>query len=357
MQDRLYTEAVKAAGFGGQLDGYFESADVFSALSASIALAVGNADQLGRALNSMEIEKVNKAVDYFQDLAGVAGTDLATQIQKVSGLLGNYATLMADVSTQLLTGDLSQYQSQALTIERTYRQQVKTANDYAKALGLSGARAEDLAKIEALRASNMGKLQAQIEADKKAINYGLSVSELSRLTDQEKLQETMRELERAVSSGDSSAAQAAAQAALGLDASGQDYSGLYGQVTGLIDGMKVGELDKDGVGMGQLADAVEALPDNFSRAVFDLVVDGRGQAETTAAVQQSNALLAQVVDRLDRIEATSSKAAASERQQLCAAHSAQRQVSDSASPSKTGPSPGSICSISPRMRATSRSSS
>lgn len=315
MQDRLFTEAVKAAGFGGQLDGYFESADVFSALSASIALAVGNADQLGRALNSMEIERVNKAVDYFQDLAGVAGTDLATQIQKVSGLLGNYATLMADVSTQLLTGDLSQYQSQALTIERTYRQQVKAANDYAKALGLSGARAEDLAKIEALRASNMGKLQAQIEADKKAINYGLSVSELSTLTDQEKLQETMRELERAVSGGDSSAAQAAAQAALGfgrnLYASGQDYSGLYGQVTGLIDGMKVGELDKAGVGMGQLADAIEALPDNFSRAVFDLVVDGRGQAETTAAIQQSNALLAQVVDRLDRIEATSSKAAAS----------------------------------------------
>ncbi|WWW34087.1 phage tail length tape measure family protein [Stenotrophomonas rhizophila] len=66
MTDRLFTEAVRAAGFGGQLDGYFEASDVFSALSASIALAVGNADQLGRALNSMEIEKVNKAVDYFR---------------------------------------------------------------------------------------------------------------------------------------------------------------------------------------------------------------------------------------------------------------------------------------------------
>lgn len=314
MQDRLYTEAVKAAGFGGQLDGYFDSADVFTALGASIELAVGNAEQLGRALTGLEIEKVNKAVDYFQDLAGVAGTDLATQIQKVSGLLGNYATLMADVSTQLLTGDLSQYQSQALTIERTYRQQVKAANDYAKALGLSGARAEDLAKIEALRASNMGKLQAQIEADKKAINYGLSISELSTLTDQEKLQETMRELERAVSGGDSGAAQAAAQAALGfgrnLYASGKDYNALYGQVTGLVDGMKVGELDKDGVGMEQLADAIEALPDNFSRAVFDLVVDGKGQAETTAAVQQSNALLTDVRALLQRIEASTGKTAA-----------------------------------------------
>lgn len=298
MTDRLFTEAVKAAGFGGQLDGYFEASDVFSALSASIALAVGNADQLGRALNSMEIEKVNKAVDYFQDLASVAGTDLATQIEKVSGLLGNYASLMADISTQLLTGDLTQYQSQALTIERTYRQQVKAANDYAKALGLSGARAEDLAKIEALRATNMGKLQAQIDADKKAMRYGLDTSDLSPLTDQEKLQKTMQELERAVAGGDTSAAQAAAQAALGfgrsLYASGQDYNGLYGQVTGLIDSMKVGNLDtEDGTSMGQLADAIEALPDNFSRAVFDLVVEGKGQAETNAALQQSNALLAE----------------------------------------------------------------
>ncbi|WP_102945664.1 phage tail protein [Stenotrophomonas sp. VV52] len=315
MTDRLFTEAVKAAGFGGQLDEYFEASDVFSAVSASIALAVGNADELGRALNGLEIDKVNKAVDYFQDLAGVAGTDLATQIEKVTGLLGNYATLMADVSTQLLTGNLTSYQSQALTVERTYRQQVKAANDYAKALGLSGARAEDLAKIEALRATNMGKLQAQIDADKKAMTYGLSVSDLSPLTDQEKLQTTMRELERAVSGGDSSAAQAAAQAALGfgrdLYASGKDYNALYGQVTGLIDGMKVGNLDlEDGTSMGQLADAIEALPDNFSRAVFDLVVDNKAQGETTAAVQQGNALLAQVVERLDKIEASTGKTAA-----------------------------------------------
>jgi len=314
MTDRLFTEAVKAAGFGGQLDDYFEASDVFGALSASIALAVGNADELGRALNGLEIDKVNKAVDYFQDLASVAGTDLATQIEKVTGLLGNYASLMADVSTQLLTGDLTGYQSQALTIERTYRQQVKAANDYAKALGLSGERAEDLAKIEALRATNMGKLQAQIEADKKAMTYGLSVSDLSPLTDQEKLQTTMRELERAVSGGDSSAAQAAAQAALGfgrnLYASGKDYNALYDQVTGLIDGMKVGNLDReDGTSMGQLADTIEALPDNFSRAVFDLVVDNKAQAATTAAVQETNALLTDVRSLLSTIATSTGKTA------------------------------------------------
>lgn len=301
MTERLFTEAVNAAGFGKQLDGYFEASDTFAALSASIALAVGNADELGRALNGMEVEKVNKAVDYFQDLASVAGTDLATQVEKVSGLLGNYASLMADVSTQLMTANLTSYQSQALAVERTYRQQVKAASDYAKALGLSGARAEDLAKIEALRATNMGKLQAQIDAEKKAMRYGLDISELSPLTDQQKLQETMKELERAVAGGDSGAAQAAAQAALGfgrnLYASGKDYNALYGQVTGMIDGMKVGDLNmEDGTSMGQLADAIEALPDNFSRAVFDLVVDQNGQAQTTAAVQQTNALITELTN-------------------------------------------------------------
>ncbi|UXF71301.1 tape measure protein [Stenotrophomonas maltophilia] len=312
MTNRLYTEAVKAAGFGGQLDGYFEASDVFTALSASIALAVGNADELGRALNGLEVDKVNKAVDYFQDLASVAGTDLATQVQKVTGLLGNYASLMADVSTQLMTANLTQYQSQALSIERTYRQQVKSANDYAKALGLSGARAEDLAKIEALRATNMGKLQAQIDKDKKAMQYGLSISDLSPLTDQEKLGEAMKELERAVSGGDTSAAQAAAQAALGfgrnLYASGQDYNSLYRRVSGLIDGMKVGDLNQtDGTSMGALADAIEALPDNFSRAVFDLVVNNDAQTQTTAAVQQSNALLAEQNQLLRQLVSTTTQ--------------------------------------------------
>lgn len=127
------------------------------------------------------------------------------------------------------------------------------------------------------------------------------------VTDEEKLQKTMRELERAVAGGDSGAAQAALGFGRSLYASGKDYNGLYDQVTGLVDGMKVGDLDKDGTSMGQLADTIEVLPDNFARAVFDLVVDKNGQAATTAAVQQSNALLAQVVDRLDRLEAVTTQ--------------------------------------------------
>ncbi|HEL4163629.1 hypothetical protein D7T48_07155 [Stenotrophomonas maltophilia] len=43
-----------------------------------------------------------------------------------------------------------------------------------------------------------------------------------------------------------------------------------------------------------------------ARALFDLVVD-KAPAATTAAVLQSNALLAQVVDRLDRLEAVTTQ--------------------------------------------------
>lgn len=277
-------------------------------LTLAIQADIANATQLW---NSSGDGTITKVVVRMGDLAR-AGETMNEAYARLTGAARDYGALMADVSTQLLTGDLSQYQSQALSIERTYRQQVKSANDYAKALGLSGARAEDLAKIEALRATNMGKLQAQIDKDKKAMQYGLSISDLSPLTDQEKLGEAMKELERAVSGGDTSAAQAAAQAALGfgrnLYASGQDFNSLYGRVTGLIDGMKIGDLDlKDGTSMGALADAIEALPDNFSRAVFDLVVNNDAQTQTTAAVQQSNALLAEQNQLLRQLVSTTTQ--------------------------------------------------
>ncbi len=277
-------------------------------LTLSIQADIANATHLW---NSSGDGTITKVVERMGDLAR-AGETMNEAYARLTGAARDYGALMADVSTQLLTGDLSQYQSQALSIERTYRQQVKSANDYAKALGLSGARAEDLAKIEALRATNMGKLQAQIDRDKKAAQYGLSISDLSPLTDQEKLGEAMKELERAVAGGDTSAAQAAAQAALGfgrnLYASGQDFNSLYGRVTGLIDGMKVGDLDlKDGTSMGALADAIEALPDNFSRAVFDLVVNNDAQTQTTAAVQQSNVLLAEQNQLLRQLLSTTTQ--------------------------------------------------
>lgn len=226
--------------------------------------------------------------------------------QRLAGLAGDYGNLMADINTQLLTGDLNTWQQQALAIERTYRQQTKSANDYAKALGLTGARAEDLAKIEELRAVGMGKLQAQMEAEKAASLSNLALSDLSPLRDDQKLAEAMKQLQDAVSAGDIGAANSASQAALGfgrnLYASGKDYNALYQQVTGMIGGMQLGDLAlEDGTTMGELADTLEALPEQFGKAIFELAAGM--QKETTAAtnevrdaVNRGNALLEQVLE-------------------------------------------------------------
>ncbi len=246
--------------------------------------------------------------DYVEKMQA-ADESLTAAYTRLAGTAKSYGTLMADIATQVMTADLSGYQQQALNIERTYRQQVKSANDYAKALGLSGARAEDLAKIEELRALQMGKLQAQIEADKKSIKYGLSISDLSPLTDQEKLSEAMQALADATAKGDSQAAQQAAQAALGfgrnLYASGKDYNDLYGRVTSMIDGMKIGDLDlEDGTSMGQLADAIEALPEHFGKAIFEVAAGSKeAQQQTNAKLEEQNQLLREQKELLQKLVA------------------------------------------------------
>jgi hypothetical protein len=256
--------------------------------------------------------------DYVEKMQA-ADESLTAAYTRLAGTAKSYGTLMADIATQVMTADLSGYQQQALTIERTYRQQVKAANDYAKALGLSGARAEDLAKIEELRALQMGKLQAQIEADKKDIKYGLSISDLSPLTDRQKLSESMQALADATAKGDSQAAQQAAQAALGfgrnLFASGKDYNDLYGRVMAMIDGMKVGELDlEDGTSMGQLADAIEALPEHFGKAIFEVAAGGKEvQKETNAKLDEQNQLIREQNQLIQKLLNTTQGAAATQK--------------------------------------------
>jgi len=228
---------------------------------------------------------------------------LAQAYQRLAGLAGDYGSFMADINTTLMTDGLNSYQQQALQIERTYRQQVKSANDYAKALGLSGARAEDLAKIEELRAVSMGKLRAQMEAENEAFLGQLALSDLSTLRDDQKLSEAMEQFADAVAGGDTQAAQAAAQAALGfgrsLYASGRDYQALYDQVTGQLRGMQPGEGDLD---MGGLADELEAMEEGISRAVFELAARNGQIADEKVrpALDRNNELLGELLTELRR---------------------------------------------------------
>ncbi|WP_144812919.1 hypothetical protein [Aerolutibacter ruishenii] len=273
MVERLAGESVKAAGFQHLLDDGFKAGEIMNALSVSIGLVSGSAEDLGRALNDVERAEITQAVEWFERLANVNGTELAAEIERVVGTLSAYSDLMTGVETQLLTAGLNDYQRAQLDVEMGYRAQVKQANDLAKSLGLSGARAEDLAKIEQLRAVNMAALQKQYEAQKDNFLQDLGLSDLSPMRDDQKLASSMQMLREAVGAGDLQRAQQLSQQALGfgrnLYASGADYNGLYGEVTGLLGGMTGGALDGfTETGLDNIADILEGLPDEFARALF-----------------------------------------------------------------------------------------
>lgn len=241
--------------------------------------------------------------DFVQNMQ-MADESLARTYARVAGTAGDYGKLVADINTSIMTDGLNDIQRQALEVERNYRQQVKAANDYAKALGLSGARSEDLAKIEELRALSMGKLQAQMEASNAAFLGQLSLSDLSTLRDDQKLAEAMRQLSDAAGAGDTQAAQQAAQAALGfgrnLYASGRDYQSLYDQVTGQLSGMTMDPADLD---QGHMADEIEAMHEGISRAIFELAAKGEEgvfTAPVRIAQERTNELLGDLLNELRR---------------------------------------------------------
>lgn len=276
IMERLSGEAIKVLGFERILSNTFSATDTMAALSTAIGLVSGSAEDLGRALTDLEKENIARAVEYFQDGAMKTGSSLVDEVQRVVGLLGNYSALISGVDAQLKTSGLNEYQRAQLDIETNYRNQVKQANELAKALGLTGARSEDLAKIEQLRALRMGTLQTEMERQKNSLLQDLSLSGYSPLTDAQKLEEAMTQLRAAVASGDLSGAQNLSQSALGfgrnLFASGQDYNSLYNQVTGLVGGMKMPGLDDLGAtDMGDLADILLGLPEQIARAMFNLL--------------------------------------------------------------------------------------
>lgn len=274
MVEKLSGETIKALGFSRLLDDGFKATEIMGGLSAAMALVTGETGKLNRSLTGLEIENVQRAVEYFEGLAKGNGTTLTDEIQRVTGTLNDYAGLMTDVQTKLLTGGLSDAQRAALEIETTYRSQIKSVNEWAKSLGLAGARTEDLAKIEQLRAVSMASLQKQMEAQRNDILAGLSLSEYSPLTDTQKLAESLQQLREAAARGDTSAAASLANTASEfnrrVNASGNDYNSVYEQITGIIQGMGVPSLvTDDGTGMGDLADILLDLPQQIASAMFE----------------------------------------------------------------------------------------
>jgi len=274
MQDQLAEESVKALGFGRLLNRGFEGAQILDTLGDTLSLVAGHAAELGRALTSIELENVTRATEWLMQRATQNATTLADETASVVGMLRDYSGTMAGVHSAIRTAGLNQFQRAALEIEKQYREQVNSVNALAKALGLSGARAEDLAAIEQLRALNMAEVQRQLESERKQIQADLSLSQYSPLTDRQKLSEAMSQLSAAVGAGDAQKARSLSQAALDLGrslyASGRDYNAVYNHVNGLLNTLGDGlNLDMDdGTTMGDLAEHLINLPNNIAQALF-----------------------------------------------------------------------------------------
>lgn len=226
---------------------------------------------------------MTRIVEYIEGIAK-AGESLADAYARVQQTITQYGDLIGGVRTQLATRGLNQYQKAQLDVELAYRSQVKQANELAKALGLSGARAEDLAAIEQLRALNMADLAQQYAKNQADQNKQwlaeLGLSDLSPLRDDQKLAEGMNLLREAVGAGDAQRAQKLAEQVLGLGrnlyASGADYAALYNQVTGLVGNLPAQSMEElqglTNEQLATLADLVGGLPEQIAQELAALLV-------------------------------------------------------------------------------------
>lgn len=236
---------------------------------------------------------MTRIVKYIEGIAK-AGESLADAYARVQQTVQQYGDLIGGVRQQIATRGLNQYQKAQLDIELAYRTQVKQANELAKALGLSGARAEDLAAIEQLRALNMADLAKQYADQQKAQNQqwlaDLGLSDLSPLRDDQKLAKALGMLQDAVGAGDAQRAQKLAEQVLGfgrdLYASGQDYSDLYSQVTELVGELGTKSMEElqglTNSELANLADLVSGLPSKIAQELAQVLVGGSGTQVTPA---------------------------------------------------------------------------
>jgi len=217
------------------------------------------------------LSALTKVVERMQ----IGDETLTNTYQRLTSTAVQYGQHIGGIETDLRTRGLNAFQRAALDVERQYRDHVRTANDLAKALGLSGARADDLAKIEQWRAVNMAEVQRQLESERGRLQDDLRLSQYSPLTDKQKLSDAMSQLSSAVAAGDIQQARALSQSALELGrnlyASGRDYNSLYAHVNGLLDTLGSGlDLDMDdGTTMGDLADILVNLPNNIAKSLFE----------------------------------------------------------------------------------------
>ena len=265
----------KAAGSATEIDaiaeayrGTGEQLQKFS----SYMLAVQNDIKQGTQLWDTSALTLTQVTDAVERLAQ-AGESVAEAYARTTETAKSYGTLIGNVESELKTSGLSDYQRSVLQVETSYRQTVKQANALAKSLGLSGARTEDLTKIEMLRAQQMAALQKQQTDQRDAFISSLKMGDLSTLQDSEKLALAQTAYDKALQGKDLSAAQDALQELLDVGkryyASGSDYKNLFDSSVSRLEGMNFEDTT-----LGDLADILLGLPDAFAKALYQKALEG-----------------------------------------------------------------------------------
>lgn len=263
----------------------------FATLALAVQSDLMSANGLWKQAESDGV--MTRIVEYIEGMAR-AGESLAEAYARVAQTMQQYGDLIGGVRQQIAVSGLNAYQKAQLDQVMAYREQVKQANELAKALGMSGARAEDLAAIEQLHAINMAALTQQytVQADaSRALAdamknqqwlQDLDLSELSPLRDDQKLAKSMELLRSSVAAGDYDRSQELAKQALNfgrdLYASGADYNALYTQVTGLVGSIVAPQETMEQLQgltneqLSTLADLMTDLPSRIAQELAALLV-------------------------------------------------------------------------------------
>lgn len=173
----LMGRGVAMLGFDQFLGKGFEASDVMYSLAAAIELMTGNAGDLGRALNSQEVDLVKRTTSMFQSMAKAAGSTMEEQVKAVATAASSYSSVVASAQQEISTDGFSGFAKSLLAVRQEERERIRTLQDQAKALNGLSAREQDLATV---------RQAAQLKADAlaRSLEFELVDLALNRINDQ-----------------------------------------------------------------------------------------------------------------------------------------------------------------------------
>ncbi|WP_282258487.1 tape measure protein [Stenotrophomonas sp. PS02301] len=173
----LMGSGIAMLGFNQFLGKGFEASDVMYSLAAAIELTTGNAGDLGRALNSQEVDLVKRTTSMFQSMAKAAGSTMEEQVKAVATAASSYGSVVASAQQEISTDGFSGFAKSLLAVRQEERERIRTLQDQAKALNGLSAREQDLATVRQAARLKADALARSLESE-------LADLALNRINDQ-----------------------------------------------------------------------------------------------------------------------------------------------------------------------------